>query len=120
MNLREKVKSLKREGIKFMEGREKGDLSDLFDKVVTVRDYDFINGDDGEYLVFIVDEDKTKFYFGGSVLTNDFKQFDDENKKELQDVGLKIKLFNKKGKKHNYTSVEYVEEDETIGDDLPF
>lgn len=118
MNLREKVRSFKKEGIKFMEGREKGDLSDLFDRVVTVRDYDFISGDDGEYLVFIVDEDKNNFYFGGSVLTNDFKQFDEENKKELQEVGLPIKLFTKKGKKHNYTCVDYPEE--TIGDDLPF
>ena len=119
MNLREKVKSFKKEGIKFMEGRNKGDLSDLFDKVVTVRDYDFIQGDDGNYLVFIIDEDDDNFYFGGSVLTNDFKQFDAENKKELQEVGLQIKLKNKKGKKHNYTSVDYPE-DEPIASDLPF
>lgn len=119
MSLKEKVKSFKKEGIAFMQGKEKGELTELFDRVVTVRNYDFIHGDDGEYLVFIIDEDENNFYFGGSVLTSNFKEFDKDDKKEIIENGLKIKLQNKKGKKHNYTSVEYIIDDE-VENDLPF
>lgn len=112
MSLKEKVKSFKKERIAFMQGREKGELTELFGKVVTIRDYDFIDGEDGEYLVFIIDEDENKFYFGGSVLTKNFKEFNVDEKQEIIEDGLKVKLENKKGKKHNYTSVEYIMDDE--------
>lgn len=114
MSLYDKVKSFKKEGITFMQGREKGELTELFGKIVTVRNYDFINSEDGDYLVFIIDEEPEKFYFGGSVLTSNFKEFDNDEKDEILEDGLKVKLENKKGKKHNYTSVEY------IIDELPF
>lgn len=118
MSLKEKVKSFKKEGIAFMQGRDKGELTELFDRVVTVRNYDFIDGDDGTYLVFIVDEEENKFYFGGVVLTSNFAEFDEEDKNEILENGLKIKLQNVKGKKHNYTSVEYIIDD--VKNDLPF
>jgi len=120
MSLKDKTKSFKKEGIKFMEGRTKGESSSLFDRIVNVIDYDFIKGDDGEYLVYIIKEDVTSFYFGGEVLTKNFKEFSNEEKKELQEFGLPIRLHNQKGKKHNYTFVEYYPEDETTTDDLPF
>lgn len=120
MSLKDKTKSFKKDGIKFMEGRTKGDSTLLFDRIINVMDYDFIKGDDGEYLVYIIDEDDKSFYFGGEVLTKNFKEFTSEEKKELQEFGLPIRLRNKKGKKHNYTSVEYYPDDETTTDDLPF
>ena len=107
MSLKEKVQSFKKEGIAFMEGREKGDLKSLFDKVVTIENYDFITDGESDYLVFIIKEDVQNFYFGGKVLTDNFKQFTDEEKNEIIETGLPVQLKNKKGKKYNYTAIEY-------------
>lgn len=119
MSLREKAESMNSgKGIEFMSDRTKGDTDELIDRVLTIRDYAFINGDDGEYVVFIVDEVKDKFYFGGKVLTTNMKEFTEDEHNEIKENGLPTAFYSRKAKKGNreYTAVEFYPEK----DDLPF
>ena len=113
MSLREKAESMNSgKGIEFMEGRTKGEMEELLDKKVTIRDYAFITGTDGEYAVFIIDEDKKKFYFGGKVLTDNLKQFDNSDHVEVISDGLPTKFTQRTSKsKRKYISVEFYPED---------
>ena len=108
MSLQEKAKQMN-SGIEFMQGKEKGETTDLLDKKITIIDYDFLMGDDGEYAVFIIKEDDTKFYFAGTVLTNNLKLFNEEEKEELQKDGLPTLLRERKSAKtkRTYVSVEF-------------
>lgn len=121
MSLREKTEGLNSgKGIEFMSDRTKGETDELIGRVVTIRDYAFIKGDNGEYVVFIIDENDDKFYFGGMVLTNNLKELSEEEHQELKQDGLPTlfkKQMNKKGKRE-YTSVEFYPE--SGDDDLPF
>lgn len=104
MSLREKAMGMNSgQGISFMEGRSKGDVKSLNDIIITVKDYAFLTGDDGEYLVFIIEGDEGHFYFGASVMTDNFKEFTAEDKAELQKEGLPVRLSEKKNKKGNRT-----------------
>lgn len=119
MSLKDKAADLKSgKSIKFMEGKEKGETLELLDKeYVTLRDFDFINGNEGEYAVFIIDEIPDNFFFGGTVLTRWLKTFSEDEKAELQESGFKAKFSERKSKetKRKYISVEPFDEDE-----LPF
>lgn len=103
-NLKSEVKS---EGIPFMEGRQLAQLE--VGQVVTVCDYGFINGEDGEYSVFITKEDDKNFYCGGMVLTNLFKSLDQYSDEEIAEVlaeGIAITTEKAKSKKgRTYTKV---------------
>ena len=114
MSLKDKAADLKSgKSIKFMEGKEKGETLELLDKVyVTLRDFDFINGNDGEYAVFIIDEIPDNFFFGGTVLTRWLKTLSEEEKAELQADGYKVTFSERKSKKtkRKYISVVPFEE----------
>ena len=113
MSLKEKAESMNSgKGIVFMEGRTKGETEELIDKTVTIRDYAFINGTDGEYAVFIVDGENKKFYFGGKVLTDNLKAFTDEEHAELISDGLPTRFTLRVSKnKKKYVAVEFYPED---------
>lgn len=120
MSLREKAESMNA-GVKveFMKGRESGKTSEILGKKYTIRDYAFLKDDkDEEYAVFILDEIKDKFFFGGSVLTKNLKEFTDEEKAEIQEKGLPVLLREQKSKttKRTYTAVIFFPAE----DDLPF
>jgi len=124
MSLREKALGMNRQGIRFMTGRDKGDVKNLLGKIVNVMDFDFITGTDGKYLVFIVKEDEDNFYFGASVMTEKFLEFTSFDKEEIRTAGIQIRLTEQKNKKGNrtyqniefYPDVNFVETNE----DLPF
>lgn len=120
MSLKEKMlKMNNNEGIKFMSERTKGDIKELIGQKVTIKDYDFLSGDNGEYVVFIVSEIADSFFFGGSVLTSNLKSLTEEEKKEVQENGLPVEIYEAKSKnKRNYIGAKFYP-DETI-DDLPF
>lgn len=113
MSLKDKAEGMNSgKGIQFMEGRTKGETDELLDKTVTIRDYAFINGTDGEYVVFIVDKVNDKFYFGGKVLTDNLKQLTDEEHVELMSEGLPTKFTLRVSKnKKKYVAVEFYPED---------
>lgn len=112
MSLREKMEKFNsNEGIPFMKDRTKGDLKEILDQNVTLRDFAFIEGDDGKYVVFIVDEIGDTFFFGGKVLTDNLLQLTEEEKEEVKQNGLPLRLFestNKKGRV--YINVKYYPE----------
>lgn len=112
MSLREKAESMNSgKGIEFMEGRTKGESEELLDRVVTIRDYAFITGTEGEYAVFIVDEEAKKFYFGGKVITDNLKALTEEEHEELKADGLPTLFGQRVSKgKRKYISVEFYPE----------
>lgn len=112
MSLREKAESMNSgKGIEFMEGRSKGEMEELMDKTVTIRDYAFISGTEGEYVVFIIDEDPKSFFFGGKVLTDNLKSFNDEEHEELKAEGLPAFITQRTSKnKRKYVAVEFYPE----------
>lgn len=91
-----------------MEGREKGNLGDITGVQVHITDYDFLEGDDGNYAVFIIEENSELFFFGSSVLTEYLVNLDENGYKEtIQAEGLPVTLTKKKSKnKREYYAVE--------------
>lgn len=113
MSLREKATQLNAgNGIAFMEGRTKGDFDSLAGKIVEVVDYDFLHGDDGDYIVFITKQNEKEFYFGGMVMTDNFKKFDTADKKEIQKEGIPCQFEKRKNKtgKREYMAITFYPE----------
>lgn len=96
----------------FMEGREKGETKELIGTVNTITEYGFLNNDDGVYAVFIVKERPSKFYFGGSVLTDQLTKLTEEGYfEEILTEGLPMLMTEKKSKNNRaYTAVEFYPE----------
>lgn len=101
-------------GIPFMDERDKASLSDLVGQTVHIQDFSFLNGDNGQYAVFIVAEDPKAFYFGNSVITDVLQQIAaDGMQAELPKIG--VKLVGRKSKRgRDYIAVEFAE------DEIPF
>lgn len=103
----------------FMEGREKGDIKELVAQYTTITEYGFLKGkaEDGsaeerDYVVFIVNEDKKHFFFGGTVLTDQLQQLEAEGyHDDIVMEGLPMLLTEKKSKnKRTYINVEFYPE----------
>ena len=98
--------------LEIMKGKEKGDVQDLLDKEIHINNFDFLNGDDGEYAVFTIVEDDKQFYFASSVLTNELKDIENDGMKDdAIEETIAIKLYERKSKngKRTYIAVEYVD-----------
>lgn len=114
------LKSLKERAKEFsvqlplMQGREKGEASELLGQISTIIDYGFMPNEAGEpYAVFVVKERPGKFYFGGSVLTSRLSDLDAEGYHDaIVEEGLPVLFTETKAKKSNrtYTSVEFYPE----------
>ena len=97
--------------LEIMEGKEKEDLKSLLEKEVTIDNFDFLHGEDGEYVVFTIKEDKKSFYFGSTILTEELKDLENAGyKDEIIKEGLKIKLTERKSKNSSrkYIAVEFI------------
>jgi hypothetical protein len=86
-----------------MVGREKGDIQGILNETVMVNGFEFGKGEDGsEYVVFTLKDNDTEFFFGSSVVTENFKALvnmvTEEEKAELLETGLAISLHEKKSK----------------------
>lgn len=98
----------------FMEGREKGETSELLGTVNTIREYGFLPNENGEmYAAFTVDERPTKFYFGGTVITDRLLKLDSEGYgAAIAEEGLPVLMTEKKSKnKRTFTNVVFYPED---------
>lgn len=97
-----------------MEGRDKGETSELLGQISTINEYGFLPNEAGEpYVVFTVKERPSKFYFGGSVLTARMTELESEGyHDEIVENGLPILLSETRSKKtnRNYTNVEFYPE----------
>lgn len=115
-----KMKSLKERAkefsqlLPFMEGREKGETTELIGQVITITDYGFLkkDGEEGEYVAFITAERSNKFYFGGMVLTEQMAQLEAEGYRgAVQSEGLPLLMTTKKSKNgRSYTNIEFYPE----------
>lgn len=112
-NLLARLKEVMSNNLPFMDGREKSDQ--ILNETITIVDYGFLTGDDGEFIAYITKEHSNVFFFGGSVLTEKFKElegvFTESEMKELMEMGVQIKLTEKKSKNNRrYVSVELITE----------
>lgn len=98
----------------FMDGKDKGDVSELLGQVSTIKDYGFLPAEDGTfYVVFAVAERSNKFYFGGSVLTDRMTTLDQEGYgPDIRENGLPVLMTMAKARKsgRTYTNVEFFPE----------
>ena len=94
-NIIAQIKGITASGLPFMEGLDKGETSEIMGHTVHVIEYGYMNGDDGEYVVFLIKENEEHFFFGSTVVTSAFKQLDatiqPEVLKEILELGLPIK-----------------------------
>ena len=113
-SLKDRATEMSAPQLPIMENRDKGETDDLLGVIVTIRDLGFLTGDNGEYAVFILDEEPQQFFFGGKVLTEALKEFDaDGYHGEIQTEGLPMVLTKKKtkGGKKTYTAVVFYPEE---------
>lgn len=112
-SLKERAKEMSAQ-LPVMEGREKGDTSELLGQISTITDYGFLPNEAGEpYAVFITKERPNKFYFGGTVLTARLSDLDSEGyHDEITKDGLPVLFTESKSKKsnRNYINAEFYPE----------
>lgn len=112
-SLRDRAKEMSAQ-LPLMDGRDKGETSELLGQISTITDYGFLPNEAGEpYAVFIVKERANKFYFGGAVLTARLTDLDAEGyHDDIVKEGLPVLFTEAKGKKSNrkYTNVEFYPE----------
>lgn len=118
MNFREKAVLLNAQGgVPFMEGREKaGELP--MGSEVTIDDYGYIDGKDGEYVVLSLREFPKSFFFGGQVVTEKMQEIDkmftsatEKNQQLAEGIPVVFeKKTNKAGKRDYVTCVFFPEE----------
>jgi hypothetical protein len=114
--LRERAKEISN-SLPLMEGREKGEIDRIVNDNITIKEYGFMSdtdneGKEKEYVAFVVAEDPDHFYFGGQVLTEHMRQFENDGFHEaIVEEGLPVLLGKKKRKKkREYTTVEFYPE----------
>ena len=105
-----KIKEVTYNGLPFMEGKEKGELT--MGKVYTITNYGYLTGDDGDFICFITKEEPQEFYFGGSILTDSFNKlentFSEDEMATLLNTGIEVVFTKKKSKnKREYTACEF-------------
>lgn len=99
-----------KKSIDFMDGRDRAELADLCTgEKYHIEEFAFLNGENGEYAVFIVKENDNLFYFGNSVVSEVLKQVETDNmSEELRSVGVVFEKFVSK-KKREYIAIRFVD-----------
>lgn len=78
-NIKERIKQLTMVGLPLMEGKEQLKVEGaILGHVLTVDDYGFLNGEDGEYVVISLQEYPKNFIYGSSVITDAFKRLESD------------------------------------------
>lgn len=111
MELKDFIKSRQTNRTNIMEGRVKEELKSLLGKEITIKNFDFLPSDNGEYVVFTIEEDEGCFYFGSTVITQELKTLTENGfKEEIKQKGLKVILEEKRAKNSSrtYIAVNYV------------
>lgn len=96
-------------GVEFMDGRERKDLSILYGAKIHIVDFAFLQGEDGEYPVFIIKEDSSNFYFGNGILLEMLKQVEADGMKNA--LAQETIVFDRATSKKNraYTKFDFVD-----------
>lgn len=102
------------QGIPFMDGADKIDIPQ--GEKLTIVDYGFIHGEDGDFAVLLFDEYPKCFAFGNSIITEDLKmmEVDFSSKSDVlaELANVKVVFSKRKNKtgKREYMAVEFVED----------
>lgn len=116
MNLEQlinKAQQITASGLPFMEGKEKLEVKgNILNNVLTVDEYGFLEGEEGEYVVIALKEYPQHFIYGSSVVTQAFKTLEETlNEEELAfilDKGITFKLTEVISKnKRKYTKLTF-------------
>ena len=116
MNINELIKQaqeITKSGLPFMDGREKLEVNgDVLGRILTVDDFGYLDGDDGNYVVIAPKEYPKHFIYGGSVVTDAFKKLEEkigaENMAQLIQYGLTFRLSELVSKnKRKYISITF-------------
>lgn len=105
-------------GIPFMEGNDKMDMP--LDENLTIKDFGFIDGEDGEYAVIYFTEYPKNFAFGNAIITDNLRTMEGDFKSHQAVLevleNVTVKFFKKTSKKgRDYIAVEFIE-----NDNIPF
>lgn len=100
MNINDLIKQaqeITKSGLPFMDGKEKLEVTgDVLGRKLTVDDFGYLDGDDGNYVVIAPKEYPKHFIYGGSVVTDAFKKLEEkmgnENMTALIQHGITFKL----------------------------
>lgn len=99
-----------RKGIPFMEGGEKKELKEVFDKQVHITDFGFIDGKDGKFAVVQLQETPGVFYFCNAIITEMLLEVEkDDKKSELPSAAIIFSQKVSKETNRTYTAFEFVE-----------
>lgn len=112
-SLKDRALEMSAPQLQLMVEKTKGETEDLIGVVVTIDDFGFLSGDNGEYVVFTVKEEPKQFFFGGKVLTVAMKDFEkDGYTEDIRTEGIPMVLAKKKSKdgKKTYASVIFYPE----------
>lgn len=107
------VSQITASGLPFMEGREKLEVKgNVLNNTLTVDDYGFLEGEEGEYVVITLKEYPEHFIYGSSVVTQAFKKLDEtygaDVKAFLLEKGFTFKLTEMVSKnKRKYTKIVF-------------
>ena len=76
-NLIKQAQEVTTSGLPLMDGRESLEVSGaILNNTLTVDDYGYLEGDDGQYVVIALKEYPKHFIYGGSVVTDAFKKLE--------------------------------------------
>ena len=123
MNINElmkKAQSITENGLPFMEGKEQLEVAgNILGNILTVETYGYMKGEHGEYVVIALQEYPQHFIFGSSVVTQAFKNLDENLSAEeiefLIEKGLTFKLEKVKSKnKKVYVKISFFPKDEEL------
>ena len=113
MNLQDlisRAKEVTASGLPFMEGKEKAELS--MGEILNIDNYGYLEGEQGEFVVFTTKEYKDKFFFGSTVLTSKMKELDevfkDDEMAKLLENGIEVVFEEKRSRnKRDYKNVTF-------------
>ena len=103
----------KGKGIPFMEGRTKTDIP--VNEGLHLKDYGFIEGDDGAFAVMLFEEYPDNFMFGNSIVTNCITTIEEDMGSKEQALsllaGASMKFSKRTSRRgREYMSVEFIED----------
>lgn len=115
--LKSKIKEITASGLPFMEGRTQLDVDKILGQTVTVEEYGYLRGDNGDYVVLVLEEYPQFFMYGASVVTQAFKELDEmltpKEKEEVLKEGLTFSIEERKSKnKFTYHKITFFPDDE--------
>ena len=115
--LKARIKQITEMGLPLMDGRVQLPSDTILGQEVTVEDYGYLNGENGEYVVITLKEYPNNFFYGATVVTQSFKELDsaltDEERLEILEEGLTFTITEKKSKNgYKYHKMTFFPNDE--------